>query len=69
MFCNVQEGSESDLVLSKADAEEAAEYDGIIPLAARTQQGFDGLVKAVQAAPGTLQPSEGLDAGCTRWVH
>lgn len=51
-----QEGSESDLVVSKADAEEVAEYDGIIPLAARTQHGFDALAKAIQDAPGALEP-------------
>lgn len=34
--------------------EEVSGYNGIIPLAARTQQGFDALVKSIQAAPGTL---------------
>lgn len=33
--------------------EEVSGYNGIIPLAARTQQGFDALIKSIQAAPGT----------------
>ena len=33
--------------------EEVPGYNAIIPLAARTQQGFDALVKSIQAAPGT----------------
>lgn len=41
------------MVLQGDTDEEVSGYDGIIPLAARTQQGFDALVKSIQAAPGT----------------
>jgi hypothetical protein len=36
------------------ETDQAAGFEGIIPLAARTQAGFDALVSAILAEPGVL---------------
>ncbi|EIE19938.1 hypothetical protein COCSUDRAFT_44339 [Coccomyxa subellipsoidea C-169] len=53
---DVSDGEGAALSDSQGDTdEEVSGYNGIIPLAARTQQGFDALVKSIQAAPGLIE--------------
>ncbi|KAK9916399.1 hypothetical protein WJX75_002178 [Coccomyxa subellipsoidea] len=53
---DISDGEGAMLSDSQGDTdEEVPGYNAIIPLAARTQQGFDALVKSIQAAPGLIE--------------
>ncbi|EIE19942.1 hypothetical protein COCSUDRAFT_58179 [Coccomyxa subellipsoidea C-169] len=53
---DVSDGEGAALSDSQGDTdEEFSGYNGIIPLAARTQQGFEALVKSIQAVPGLIE--------------